>query len=118
MKSEDIDALARVKEPLPEDAGLCDMMLYRILRALYAEYAAKTISISIAKVEKARAIEKHREFELWENIYKEHNKRLTELSVIASEGFKNHSCPLCVKMYDILSGYRGRRENEDEKNDT
>ena len=112
MRAEDIDAFARTHEPLPNDSLLCDMELYWILRSLYAEYRAGTISLAVAKMEKARAMEKHGNTELWERIYKEHSKRLLELSVIAAEGFKNHSCPLCVKMYDILSGYRRKEEND------
>ena len=112
MRTEDIDALARKREPLPDDAGLCDMMLYHILTSLYGEYRKGIISADIARAEKNRAMEKHGNMELRERIYTEHSKRLTELSVIAAEGFKNHSCPLCVKMYDILSGYRRKEEND------
>lgn len=110
MNGTDIDKLARKREPLPDDAGLCDMMLYHILTAIYGEYREGIISADTAKIEKARAMEKHRELELWERIYKFHNKRITELSNMASEAFKEHSCPLCVKMYDIFSGYRGREK--------
>lgn len=110
MNGTDIDALARKREPLPNTAGLCDMMLYHILTALYGEYREGIISADIAKVEKARAMEKHRDMELQERIYRFHNKRITELSNMASEAFKEHSCPLCVKMYDIFSGYRGREK--------
>lgn len=112
MTGKDIDALARKREPLPDDAGLCDMELYHILTALYGEYREGIISADIAKVEKARAMEKHRDMELQERIYKQHTKRITELSCMAQKAFTEHSCPLCVKMYDIFSGYRGR-ENYD-----
>lgn len=117
MTDTEVDALARKKLPLPDDAGLCDMMLYRILSALYAEYTEGIISKNTAKVEKARAMEKHRELELQERIYKEHSKRLTELSIMASKAFNEHTCPLCVKMYNIFSGYRGRENNEENNND-
>lgn len=108
MTGKEIDALARKREPLPDDAGLCDMELYHILTALYGEYREGIISADIAKAEKARAMEKHRDMELQEHIYKQHTKRITELSIIAQKAFTEHSCPLCVKMYDIFSGYRGR----------
>lgn len=107
MTSKEVDALARKRIPLPDDAGLCDMMLYHILTAIYGEYREGIISADIAKIEKARAIEKHRDMELQECIYKQHTKRITELSRIAQKAFIDHSCPLCVKMYDIFSGYQG-----------
>ena len=112
MTGKDIDALARKREPLPDDAGLCDMMLYHILTAIYGEYREGIISADIAKIEKARAMEKHRELELWERIYKQQDKRTLELEVIAREAQKEHKCPLCVKMYDIFTGYRGRDNND------
>ena len=118
MNGTDIDKLARKCEPLPDDAGLCDMMLYHILTAIYGEYREGIISADTAKIEKARAMKKHRELELQERIYRFHNKRIIELSNIASEAFKEHSCPLCVKMYDIFSGYRGRENNEENNNNT
>ena len=108
MTSKEVDALARKRMPLPDEAGLCDMMLYHILTAIYGEYREGIISEANAKVEKAHAMEKHRECELWERIYRQTNNRVTELSKMAAEAFKEHSCPLCVKMYDIFSGYRGR----------
>lgn len=118
MTSKEVDALARKRIPLPDDAGLCDMMLYHILTAIYGEFREGIISADTAKIEKARAMEKHRKLELQERIYRFHNKRITELSNMASEAFKEHSCPLCVKMYDIFSGYRGRENNEENNNDT
>lgn len=116
MTNTEVDVLARKKLPLPDDAGLCDMMLYRILSALYAEYREGIISKETARVEKARAMEKHRETELWERIYKETNKHVVELDRLAQQAFKEHSCPLCTKMYDIFSGYRGRIIEEDKQN--
>lgn len=118
MTSKEVDALARKRTPLPDEAGLCDMMLYHILTAIYGEYREGIISADIAKIEKARAMEKHRELELWERIYKQQDKRTLELEVIAREAQKEHKCPLCVKMYDILCGYKRKEENEDTKNDT
>lgn len=118
MTSDAIDTLARKREPLPDEAGLCDMMLYHILTALYGEYREGIISADIARKEKARAIEQHRKMETQERIYKQHNKRVVELSCIAQKAFTEHSCPLCVKMYDIFSGYRGRENNEENNNDT
>lgn len=115
MTGTEVDALARKKVPLPDDAGLCDMMLYRILSTLYAEYTEGIISKENARMEKSHAMEKHRELELQERIYTMHSKRLAELSRIAAEGFKEHTCPLCVKMYDIFSGYRGRENKEDKQ---
>ena len=108
MNGKEIDKLARKRIPLPDDAGLCDMMLYHILTALYGEYREGIISADTAKIEKARAMEKHRDLELWERVYKENTARVTELSRIAQEGFKNHSCELCVKMYDIFTGVQRR----------
>lgn len=107
MTGKDIDALARKREPLPDDAGLCDMELYHILTALYGEYREGIISADTAKIEKVRAMEKHRERELQERIYKQQSRRTLELEVIAREAQKDHKCPLCVKMYDIFTGYRG-----------
>lgn len=118
MRSEEVEALARKQLPLPEDALLCDMMLYRILTSLFKEYKAGIISKENASIEKRKAFEKHAHLELWERIYKEHNKRLLELEVIAREAQKEHKCPLCVKMYDIFCGYKRKEENEDKKNDT
>ena len=114
MNGTDIDKLARKREPLPDDAGLCDMELYHILTALYGEYREGIISEDFARREKARAMEQHRELDLQERIYKQHTKRITELSIIAQKAFTEHSCPLCMKMYDIFSGYRGRENNEEE----
>ncbi len=108
MTSKEVDALARKRMPLPDDAGLCDMMLYHILIAIYGEYREGIISEANAKVEKARAMEKHRELELQERIYKQTTKRTLELEIIAREAQKDHKCPLCAKMYDIFTGYRGR----------
>ena len=104
MTGKDIDAIARKRNPLPDDAGLCDMMLYHILTALYREYKEGIISKELARTEKARAMEKHRDAELWERIYKENTRRITELDRIASESFREHKCPLCTKMYDIFTG--------------
>ncbi len=108
MTGDQIDKLARKKMPLPDEAGLCDMMLYHVLTALYSDYLKGVISEANAKVEKARAMEKHRELDLQERIYKQTTKRTLELEIIAQEAQKDHKCPLCVKMYDIFTGYRGR----------
>lgn len=103
MTSEQIDALARSHSQLPETAGLCDMWLYHILTALYGEYREGIISRDVAKVEKARAMERHRELSLRERIYTDHAKRMNEIGSVLVEANKN-GCPCCKKMAAIYDG--------------
>ena len=103
MISEAIDTLARKREPLPENAGLCDMWLYHILTALYGEYREGIISRDVAKVEKARAMERHRELQLRERIYNDHAKRMSEISRVMVEANKN-GCPCCKRMAAVFDG--------------
>ena len=103
MTSEPIDTLARKREPLPDNAGLCDMWLYHILTALYGEYREGIISRDVAKVEKARAMERHRELSLREKIYTDHAKRMNEIGSVLVEANKN-GCPCCKKMAAVFDG--------------
>lgn len=103
MKNTEVDAFARKNEPLPDEAGLCDMMLYHILTALYREYKEGIVSKELAKVEKTRAMEKHRDVELWERIYKENTRRTTEISKIMAEVSKN-GCEVCRRVAKIYDG--------------
>lgn len=103
MKNTEVDAFARKNEPLPDEAGLCDMMLYHILTALYREYKEGIVSKELAKVEKTRAMEKHRDVELWERIYKENTRRITEISKVMIAA-NNSGCPICQKVAKIYDG--------------
>ena len=102
MTALEVDVLARKREPLPDDAGLCDMMLYHILTALYGEYREGIISRDVAKAEKARAIEQHRSLETWERIFREQAKRENEIGGLLVQANK-HGCDICrewAKIYD------------------
>ena len=113
MTSEQIDALARKREPLPDTAWLCDMMLYHILLALYGEYSKGIISRDVAKVEKARAIEKHRSLELYERIFRDQAKRMNEIGQLLTEANKN-GCPTCKKMAAVFDGRLNRSDKEND----
>lgn len=114
MTGEQIDVLARKREPLPDDAGLCDMMLYHILTAIYAEYRKGIKSRNVAKVEKNTAMKKHGELEFWERIFREHSRRMVEIGTLLTEADKN-GCPICKKVSAIFDGrlnYNGEKEND------
>lgn len=101
MKSEEVDALARKREQLPETAGLCDMWLYHILTALYGEYREGIISRDVAKVEKARAMEQHRSLETWERIFREQAKRENEIGGLLVRANRGECvCQEWAKIYD------------------
>ena len=103
MSGKDIDTLARADKPLPEDAGLCDMMLYRILSAIYAEYREGILSASDAKDAKHQAMTKHGDLELWERVFRDHARRMVEIGAVLNE--VNHDgCPKCQKIAKIFDG--------------
>lgn len=102
MKCEEIDALAKKKEPLPKDALLCDISLWYALRGIYREYRAGTVSLDIAKRDKARAIEKHRELELWEHIHNDHAKRMNEIGRLLVKANKGEC--VCKQMAAVFDG--------------
>ena len=118
MRSEEVEALAKKKIPLPDDALDADKLLYRRLTMLYAEYRNGTVSLDIAKREKAKLFGEHDEFELKERIYKQHYKRIGEMNVIVDKARKEHSCPLCLRMFEIFAGLPEGAIHEETENDS
>ena len=85
MTAAEIDAYARTKSPLPEDASITDYALYSALTKIYGWYDIKAISESAAKVCKANAI---RDFEvqvLQRKVHDQQARRMVQINLILDE---------------------------------
>ena len=103
MDGNAVDKLARKREPMPDNALMSDIMLYHSLTALYAEYRDGVVSKEIAKLEKKKLMEKHRDLELNERIYTEHSRRMVEISRVLVQANKE-GCPICKQIAMVFDG--------------
>lgn len=114
MTAEQIDALAKKREPLPESAGLAARKLYHTLTLLYREYRDGITSETEARVEKGKLMKSYGVEELWERIYAEEERRRTEFSKL-SIWARNEGCPICKAMAEVMEGLKREGEIENEQ---
>ncbi len=111
MTADQIDALSKKREPLPDSAGLAARKLYHALILLYREYRDGITDARTAKVEKVKLIQAYGTEELWERIYEEHLRRTSEFSKLSIRARKE-GCPICKAMAEIMDGTKREGESE------
>lgn len=110
MTADMIDAAARKNEPLSDSAGLSDRQLYCCLRTLYREYRNGIVSVEQAKREKQKLIDIHKNNALWERIFHEHSRQMTEIGKLSNR-VEHDGCEICKQMARIFDG-RQKEVNE------
>ncbi|MCM1335647.1 MAG: hypothetical protein NC084_13255 [Bacteroides sp.] len=103
MTGDQIDALARRREPLPNRAGLAARKLYHALTLLYREYRAGVTDARTAKVEKRKLLQEYEIEALWERIYEDAARRRRALGRLLISANKE-GCPICQKMAKVIDG--------------
>lgn len=113
MKPEEIDALARKRELLPENATLSERSLYHSLVMLYTEYRQGVIDKDSAKKEKTALFASYGAESLQERIWTEHARRMKEIEILLTRANKG-DCPLCKEIAEIFDGRRRFASDEQE----
>lgn len=113
MKPEEIDALARKRELLPENATLSERSLYHSLVTLYWEYRQGIIDKDSAKKEKTAFFASYETESLQERIWTEHARRMKEIEIVLTKANKS-DCPLCKEIAEIFDGRRRFASDEQE----
>lgn len=111
MTADQIDALAKKREPLPDSAGLAARKLYHALILLYREYRGGVTDARTAKIEKGKLMKAYGVEELWERIYEEHSRRTAEFSKLSIRARKE-GCPICRAMAEVMEGLKREGESE------
>lgn len=110
LTAEQIDSLARKRELLPDKAGLAARNLYHSLVMLYKEFRDDIIDKDTAKKEKACLFAQYNSAARDENMWKDHARRMVEISQILMKAEKN-GCPYCREIPKVFDG-RLHRKNE------
>lgn len=113
MTAEQIDALAKKREPLPDSAGLAARKLYHALILLYREYRQGITSETEARSEKGKMMKAYGVEDLWERIYAEETRRRGEFSKLAIRARKE-GCPICKAMAEVMEGLKREVEVEND----
>jgi len=100
---ERIERLALNGQPMPEDAGFADKLLYLSMRSLYDLYRRGGISREEAKEIKTNLLEDHRIYSFDEKLLDHHAHIRNGYSHILTEAEK-HGCPICKKIVRIFDG--------------
>ncbi len=103
MTDKEIEALAKKKTPLPDDATLADMLYYQNLLLLYREFKAGIIDKGQGKLMKSKLVSQYGVQKLWEKCGQNNYERWRKYQVIQTEAEKN-GCPICRKIVRILDG--------------
>ena len=103
VEPERIERLALNGQPMPEDVGFSDKLLYLSMRSLYDLYRRGGISREEAKAVKIKLTEDHRRFSFEEKLLDHHANIRNGYSHIMTEAEKE-GCPICRKIVKIFDG--------------
>ena len=102
-ESERIERLAMNAQPMPEDVGFSDKLLYLGLRSLYDLYRRGGISREEARDIKVKLMEDHRNYSFDERLLDHHARIRNGYSEVLTEAEKN-GCVVCKKLVRVFDG--------------
>lgn len=100
---EHLEHLAMHGQPMPEDVGFSDKLLYLSLRSLYDLYRRSGVSRDEAKDIKTKLYEEYRRNSFDERLLDHHARIRNSYSHILTEAEKS-GCQICKKLVRVFDG--------------
>ena len=111
MTAQEIDSMARNRDPLPKNASLLDVGLYTTLVKTYDAFDSKVLPLRFAKEQKENAVREYDRWQMYKSDYITEAQKRNKIGLIMSEANK-HGCPLCQ---EIAKVYDGRESIQSDK---